>query len=140
LAARNMGALIEKATIPRVTIINVSTISAYAVSTNRAHYFMANTAMQMMTWLLADRLAEHKINVYEVCPGVIASDMTAPVKEKYDKIIAEGMSPTRRWGQPEDVAAAVAMLAGGQLPFSTGERINVDGGVHTPRLELAGSR
>ena len=90
--------------------------------------------MQMMTWLFADRLAEHGINVYEVCPGVIASDMTAPVKEKYDRLIAEGLSPIRRWGQPEDVAAAVAMLASGQLPFSTGERINVDGGFHIRRL------
>jgi 3-oxoacyl-[acyl-carrier protein] reductase len=134
LAARNMMALIEKGSIPRGTIINVSSISAYTVSTNRADYCMAKAAMQMMTWLFADRLAEHKINVYEVCPGVIASDMTAPVKEKYDRLIAEGMSPIRRWGQPEDVASAVAMLASGQLPFSTGERINVDGGFHIRRL------
>jgi NAD(P)-dependent dehydrogenase (short-subunit alcohol dehydrogenase family) len=95
---------------------------------------MAKAAMQMVTWLLADRLAENKINVYEVCPGVIASDMTAPVKEKYDRLIAEGMSPIRRWGQPGDVAAAVSMLASGALPFSTGERINVDGGFHIRRL------
>jgi NAD(P)-dependent dehydrogenase (short-subunit alcohol dehydrogenase family) len=134
LAARNMIALIEQGTIPRGTVINVSSISAYAVSTNRADYCIAKSAMQMMTWLLADRLAEHKINVYEVCPGVIASDMTAPVKEKYDALIAEGMSPIRRWGQPDDVASAVAMLASGQLPFSTGERINVDGGFHIRRL------
>jgi NAD(P)-dependent dehydrogenase (short-subunit alcohol dehydrogenase family) len=134
LAARNMIALIEKGTIPRATIINVSSISAYAVSTNRADYCMAKAAMQMMTWLLADRLAEHKINVYEICPGVIASDMTAPVKEKYDRLIADGMSPIRRWGQPEDVASAVAMLASGQLPFSTGERLNIDGGFHIRRL------
>jgi 3-oxoacyl-[acyl-carrier protein] reductase len=133
-AARNMIALVEKGTIPRGTIINVSSISAYAVSTNRADYCMAKSAMQMMTWLLADRLAEHKINVYEVCPGVITSDMTAPVKEKYDALIAEGMSPIRRWGQPEDVASAVSMLASGALPFSTGERINIDGGFHIRRL------
>jgi NAD(P)-dependent dehydrogenase (short-subunit alcohol dehydrogenase family) len=95
---------------------------------------MAKAAMQMMTWLLADRLAEHNILVYEVCPGVIASDMTAPVKEKYDRLIADGLSPIRRWGQPEDVADAVAMLARGQLGFSTGERINVDGGFHIRRL------
>jgi 3-oxoacyl-[acyl-carrier protein] reductase len=133
-AAREMIALVNRGTIARGTIVNVSSISAYAVSTNRADYCMAKAAMQMMTWLLADRLAEHRINVYEVCPGVIASDMTAPVKEKYDKLIAEGMSPIRRWGQSEDVAAAVAMLASGQLPFSTGERINVDGGFHIRRL------
>jgi NAD(P)-dependent dehydrogenase (short-subunit alcohol dehydrogenase family) len=134
LAARQMIEMIEAKTINRGTIINVSSISAYAVSTNRADYCMAKAAMQMMTWLLADRLAEENILVYEVCPGVIASDMTAPVKEKYDKLIADGMSPIRRWGQPEDVAAAVAMLAAGTLPFSTGERINVDGGFHIRRL------
>jgi NAD(P)-dependent dehydrogenase (short-subunit alcohol dehydrogenase family) len=134
LTARQMIAAQAAGTISRGTIINVSSISAYAVSTNRADYCMAKAAMQMMTWLFATRLAEHRINVYEVCPGVIASDMTAPVKEKYDKLIAEGLSPIRRWGQPEDVAAAVAMLASGQLPFSTGERINVDGGFHIRRL------
>ncbi|HEX5102434.1 MAG TPA: 3-ketoacyl-ACP reductase [Pirellulaceae bacterium] len=134
LAARKMIGLIEAQAISRGTIVNVSSISAHAASTNRADYCMAKAAMQMMTWLLADRLAEEQILVYEVCPGVIASDMTAPVKEKYDKLIADGMSPIRRWGQPEDVAAAVAMLASGALGFSTGERINVDGGVHIRRL------
>ena len=120
--------------IERGTIINVSSISAYAVSTNRGDYCMAKAAMQMMTWLLADRLAEHQINVYEVCPGVIASDMTAPVKEKYDQLIADGLAPIRRWGQPDDVATAASMLASGQLPFSTGERLNIDGGFHIRRL------
>src|SRR5438477_1422293 len=134
LAARQMIALIDAAKLPRATIINVSSISAYAISTNRADYCMAKAAMQTMTWLFADRLAEHQINVYEVCPGVIASDMTAPVKEKYDQLIADGLSPIRRWGQPEDVASAVAMLAAGQLPFSTGERINIDCGFHIRRL------
>ncbi len=134
LAARQMIPLIESKKIPRGTIINVSSISAYAVSTNRADYCMAKAAMQMMTWLLADRLAEQQINVYEICPGVIASDMTAPVKEKYDALIAEGLSPIRRWGQPDDVAAAASMLASGQLPFTTGERINIDGGFHIRRL------
>lgn len=134
LAARKMIELIEAKTIGRGTIVNVSSISAYAVSTNRADYCLAKAAMPMMTWLLADRLAEQKILVYEVCPGVIASDMTAPVKEKYDQLIESGMSPIRRWGQPEDVAGAVAMLASGALGFSTGERINVDGGFHIRRL------
>jgi NAD(P)-dependent dehydrogenase (short-subunit alcohol dehydrogenase family) len=134
LAAREMIRLVKQSQIEQGTIVNVSSISAYAVSTNRADYCIAKSAMQMMTWLLADRLAELRIRVYEVCPGVIASDMTAPVKEKYDKLIGEGMSPIRRWGQPEDVAAAVSMLAAGTLPFSTGERINVDGGFHIRRL------
>jgi NAD(P)-dependent dehydrogenase (short-subunit alcohol dehydrogenase family) len=134
LAARAMIDARQAGKIERGTIVNVSSISAYAVSTNRADYCMAKAALQMMTWLLATRLADERIYVYEVCPGVIASDMTAPVKEKYDLLIDEGLSPIRRWGQPEDVAAAVAMLAAGTLPFSTGERINVDGGFHIRRL------
>jgi 3-oxoacyl-[acyl-carrier protein] reductase len=132
--AREMIRLIKADKIERGTIVNVSSISAYAVSANRADYCIAKSAMQMMTWLLADRLAELRIRVYEVCPGVIASDMTAPVKEKYDQLIADGLSPIRRWGEPDDVAGAVAMLASGTLPFSTGERINVDGGYHIRRL------
>jgi NAD(P)-dependent dehydrogenase (short-subunit alcohol dehydrogenase family) len=133
-AAREMIRLVKQNTIQHGTIVNVSSISAYAVSTNRADYCIAKSAVRMMTWLFAERLAELRIRVYEVCPGVIASDMTAPVKEKYDKLIAEGLSPIHRWGQPEDVAAAVSMLAAGTLPFSTGERINVDGGFHIRRL------
>jgi NAD(P)-dependent dehydrogenase (short-subunit alcohol dehydrogenase family) len=115
-------------------IVNISSISAYAVSTNRADYCMAKAAMQMMTWLLADRLAEENIQVFEICPGVIASDMTAPVQAKYDRLIAEGLTPIRRWGEPADVANAVAAVVSGAFPFSTGERINVDGGFHFRRL------
>lgn len=133
-AAREMTKLIAAGTISGGTIINISSISAFAVSTNRADYCIAKSAMQMMTWLFATRLADDGIRVYEICPGVIASDMTAPVQEKYDKLIADGLSPIRRWGQPGDVAAAVAMLASGVLPFSTGERIHVDGGFHIRRL------
>ena len=133
-AAREMVKLVDSGTICRGTIINISSISGFAVSTNRGDYCIAKAAMQMMTWLFATRLADSQILVYEICPGVIASDMTAPVQEKYDKLIADGMSPIRRWGQPSDVAAAVSMLAGGALPFSTGERIHVDGGFHIQRL------
>lgn len=134
LAARSFINQIDSGEIERGTIINISSISAYATSTNRGDYCMAKAAMQMMTWLFADRLAEEKIRVYEVCPGVIDSDMTAPVKAKYDKLIADGLSPIRRWGNPDDVAKAVAMLASDALPFTTGERINVDGGFHMRRL------
>jgi NAD(P)-dependent dehydrogenase (short-subunit alcohol dehydrogenase family) len=88
----------------------------------------------MMTWLLADRLAEERIQVFEVCPGVIASDMTAPVRDKYDRLIADGLSPIRRWGTPADVAKAVVALTTDAFPFSTGDRINVDGGFHIRRL------
>jgi NAD(P)-dependent dehydrogenase (short-subunit alcohol dehydrogenase family) len=116
------------------TIVNVSSISAFAVSSNRADYCIAKSAMQMMTWLLAERLAEHGIRVFEVCPGVIESDMTAPVREKYDKLIADGLSPIRRWGTPDDVASAVAAVVSDSFPFSTGERIHVDGGFHIRRL------
>ena len=134
LAAREMIALIEAGSIERGTIVNVSSISAYAVSTDRIDYCIAKAGLQMMTWLLATRLAEEGIRVYEICPGVIASDMTAPVKEKYDHLIAEGLSPIKRWGQPDDVAKAVAAVASDAFAFSTGDRINVDGGFHVRRL------
>lgn len=111
-------------------IVNISSISSWAVSTNRGDYCMAKAAMGMMTKLYAVRLAEEKIGVYEICPGVIASDMTAPVKEKYDRLIEEGLWPIRRWGEPEDVAKAVVSIAEGAFPFSTGEVFNVDGGFH----------
>lgn len=133
-AARAMIERIRSGQIERGTIVNISSISAYAVSTNRTDYCLAKAAIPMMTWLLATRLAEEKIRVYEICPGVIASDMTAPVKEKYDALIASGLSPIRRWGQPEDVGRAVAAVVSEAFPFSTGERINVDGGFHIRRL------
>ena len=88
----------------------------------------------MMTKLFAARLAEHGINVYEIRPGVIATDMTSGVKEKYDGLIAEGAWPIRRWGEPSDIGRAVAAIASGDLPFSTGEVINVDGGFHLRTL------
>ena len=115
-------------------IITISSISGYAVSTNRGDYCLAKAALGMMTKLYAARLAEHGINVYELCPGIITSDMTAPVKGKYDKLIAEGLTPIKRWGTPEDVGKAVAAIAQDLLPFSTGEVINVDGGFHLRRL------
>ncbi len=134
LAARRMITDMQNGNTSRGTLINISSISGQAVSTNRADYCIAKAGMQMMTWLYASRLAEQKILVYEVCPGVIATDMTAPVEEKYDRLIADGLSPIRRWGQPEDVAAAVSTLSSGVFGFSTGDRINVDGGFHIRRL------
>ncbi len=118
----------------RPKIVFISSVSGYAVSTNRGDYCLAKAALGMMTKLYATRLAEHGINVFEVCPGVIASDMTAPVKEKYDKLFADGLAPIRRWGTPEDVGRAVTAIALDYLPYSTGERINVDGGFHVRRL------
>jgi 3-oxoacyl-[acyl-carrier protein] reductase len=116
-------------------IVNVTSVSAYAASVNRGDYCVAKAGLAMMTQLFAARLAEHGINVYEVRPGVIETDMTGPVKAKYDKmILEEGLTPIRRWGRPEDVAKAVVAVATDLLPFSTGEVINVDGGFHLRRL------
>ncbi len=111
-------------------IVNISSCSAYAASPSRGEYCLSKAAISMATKLYAARLAEHGIGVYEIRPGIIATDMTAAVKDKYDKLIAEGLTPIKRWGRPEDVAAAVAACAKGELKFSTGEVINVDGGFH----------
>jgi 3-oxoacyl-[acyl-carrier protein] reductase len=115
-------------------IITISSVSAYAASTNRGDYCIAKAALAMLTPLYAARLAEHGINVYEIRPGIVATDMTGPVKEKYDKLIGEGLTPIRRWGAPADVGKAVAAIVQDLLPFSTGEVINVDGGFHLRRL------
>ena len=88
----------------------------------------------MCTKLFADRLAEYGIPVFEVRPGIILTDMTAGVKEKYEKLIAEGVTPIRRFGRPEDVAACVSAAAGGDLDFATGQVLNADGGFHLRRL------
>jgi NAD(P)-dependent dehydrogenase (short-subunit alcohol dehydrogenase family) len=115
-------------------IINISSMSAYTSSVNRPEYCMSKSAISMITTLFADRLAAHDIRVYEIRPGVIRTDMTAPVAEKYDGMIADGVFPIARWGYPEDVAKAVAAFAGGAFPYSTGEIINVDGGFHLRRM------
>ena len=88
----------------------------------------------MMTKLYADRLAEYSIGVFEISPGIIATDMTSTAKNKYDKLIADGLTPIKRWGQPVDVAKAVGAIAEGRLDFCTGQVINVDGGFHLKRL------
>jgi len=134
IAARKMVELIGSGSIPDGQIINVSSVSAYAVSTNRADYCIAKAGMQMMTSQFAVRLADDRINAYEICPGVIASDMTAPVREKYDRLIADGLTPIRRWGEPSDIANAVSAIVDRKFTFSTGERFNVDGGFHLRRL------
>lgn len=115
-------------------IVTVSSISAYTASTNRGDYCVSKAALAMLTPLFASRLAEFGINVYEIRPGVIATDMTGAVREKYDKLIADGLTPIQRWGTPEDIGRAVAAIAGDAFPFSTGEVINVDGGFHLRRL------
>jgi 3-oxoacyl-[acyl-carrier protein] reductase len=115
-------------------IVNTGSMSAYTSSPSRGEYCISKAGVSMMTALYADRLAEYGIGVFEVRPGIIATDMTTPVKDKYDKLIDEGLTPTRRWGQPEDVARAVGAIAEGRLDFSTGQVINVDGGFHLRRL------
>ncbi len=118
----------------RPKIVTVSSISAYTASTNRGDYCISKAALAMLTPLFATRLAEFGINVYEVRPGIIATDMTGPVKAKYDKLIADGLTPIPRWGTPEDIGLAVAAIARDAFPFSTGEVINVDGGFHLRHL------
>src|SRR5688572_24663155 len=116
-------------------IVTISSISAYTASTNRGDYCVAKAGLSMMTQLYAARLAEHGINVYEIRPGVIETDMTGAVKARYDKLILEdGLTPIRRWGQPDDVARAVVAIANDLLPFSTGQVIDVDGGFHLRTL------
>lgn len=111
-------------------IINVSSISATAASTGRGEYCISKAGMAMSTKLFAVRLAELDIPVYEIQPGIIETAMTAGVKEKYDRRIAEGLLPQARWGQPEDVGKAAAMMVRGDIPYSTGQVLRVDGGFH----------
>lgn len=116
------------------TIINVASISSTTVSINRGEYCISKAGVSMATQLWAARLAPEGIVVYEVRPGVIATDMTAGVKQKYDQAFAQGAAPIPRWGMPDDVGGAVAQLVAGQMPYSTGDVINVDGGMHIPQL------
>jgi len=135
LAANYMVEEVKKGIGITPMIINVSSISAYAASTARGEYCISKAGIGMVTALFATRLVEYGINVYEIRPGIIATDMTAGVKEKYDRLILEeNLLPIKRWGAPEDVANAVSALCSGKLAYSTGEVINVDGGFHLRRL------
>ena len=115
-------------------ICNISSLSAYTSSTSRGEYCISKAGVTMVTKLFADRLAEYGIPVNEVRPGIISTDMTGKVQAKYDALIADGLLPIARWGQPEDVAAAVWALCSGALPYVTGQSIEVDGGFHIRRL------
>ena len=121
----------QQSTFPprRRCVVNVSSISAEFVSVNRGDYCLSKAATRMATKLWAVRLAEFGIDVYEVQPGVIRSDMTAGVTEKYDHLIAQGLTHDRRWGEPEDVGRAVACLVRGDIPYATGQVLKVDGGM-----------
>lgn len=129
LAAQWMAEQPRNAQEPRRCIINVSSISGEFVSTNRGDYCLTKAATRMATKLWAARLAEFGIDVFEIQPGVIRSDMTSGVTEKYDRLIADGLTLDRRWGEPADVGRAAAMLVRGDLPYATGQVLKIDGGM-----------
>jgi NAD(P)-dependent dehydrogenase (short-subunit alcohol dehydrogenase family) len=116
------------------TIINISSANATMVSLNRAEYCLAKTGLAMMTKLYAARLADAGVGVFEIRPGIVRTDMTAVAKERYDAAIAGGISPIKRWGEPQDIGAVAVALASGAFQFSTGDAIHVDGGLHIQRL------
>ncbi len=118
----------------RGRVVNITSISAAVASPNRAEYCISKAGLSMTTMLWATRLAEFGIDVFEVRPGVIQTDMTAPVAEKYESLIKAGLTLDRRLGMPEDVAAVVAALAAGNIPYSTGQILTVDGGLTIARL------
>ena len=118
----------------RGTIINISSCSAEVSSISRGEYCVSKAGISMLTKLYADRLAPEGILVHEVRPGVIDTPMTSAVREKYDRLIEQGVFPIARWGTPEDVAGAVSALAGDDFLYSTGDYIDVDGGFHIRRL------
>ena len=118
----------------RRAMVFITSSSAERSSTNRAEYCVSKAGLSMAARVLADRLAPHGIEVFEVRPGIIRTDMTAAVKEKYDQLIAGGLVPQRRWGETDDVARAVVALARGDFAYSTGMIVDVSGGLSIPRL------
>jgi 3-oxoacyl-[acyl-carrier protein] reductase len=116
------------------TIINVSSISATVASVNRGEYCVAKAGLSMVTQLFAVRLGEYNIPVYEIRPGIIKTDMTEKVTEKYDKLVADGLCIQARWGVPSDIGKAVAALAKGDFMYSTGQVFTIDGGLTLARL------
>jgi len=118
----------------RGTIINISSCSAEVSSVNRGEYCVSKAGISMLTKLYADRLAREGVYVHEIRPGVIKTDMTAAVTEKYDRLIGEGVFPIARWGTPDDIAEAVAAFAGDSFLYTTGNIVDVDGGFHIRRL------
>lgn len=132
--AKEMIAGLKNDPKSRPSILFISSISASVSSTSRAEYCVSKAALSMAAKIYADRLAEFGINVYEIRPGIIKTNMTAAVREKYDRLIAEGLVPQKRWGFPEDVGKAVAALAQGYFPYSTGLILEVSGGMNIRRL------
>ncbi len=132
--ARRMAAEKRPARAPHRSIVTISSVNAVTAAINRGEYCMSKSALAMMNKLFALRLAGHGVHCYEIRPGVIATEMTAPAKERYDKFIAEGNIPIARWGKPRDIGEAVATLASGALPFSTGDSFAIDGGLHIAKM------
>ena len=118
----------------RGCMINISSMNSVVVTINRGDYCMSKAGLTMVTQLWAARLAEYDIDCYEIRPGIIATDMTAPVTDKYDKLLAEGLAVEPRWGQPEDIGRVAAAMVRGDLRYATGQAITVDGGVTMVRL------
>jgi NAD(P)-dependent dehydrogenase (short-subunit alcohol dehydrogenase family) len=118
----------------RPRLVFIGSISAQASSPGRAEYCVSKAGLSMVARVLADRLAPEGLPVFEVRPGVIRTDMTAPVQQQYDAAIAGGLVPQRRWGEPEDVARVVSALARGDFDYATGLIVDVGGGIHIPRL------
>jgi 3-oxoacyl-[acyl-carrier protein] reductase len=118
----------------RGTIVNVSSCSAVVSSISRGEYCISKAGVSMLTTLYADRLAPEGIYVYEVRPGVIATDMTAAVTDKYNKMIEDGAFPIKRWGFPEDIAAAVSAFCTDKFLYTTGNYVDIDGGFHIQRM------
>jgi 3-oxoacyl-[acyl-carrier protein] reductase len=116
------------------SIVNISSVSSFVASVNRGDYCLSKAAVSMGTKLWATRLAEFDIPVYEIQPGIIQTDMTSGVTEKYDKFIADGGTLQKRWGKPSDIGKATAALARGDLPYATGQVLILDGGLTLPRL------
>ena len=133
-AAGRMMELQEKGVIETPRIVMISSISSFTSSPSRGEYCVSKAGVSMMTRLFAHRLAEYGIPVNEIQPGIIQTDMTDAVKDRYDRLIAEGLTPIQRWGRPSDVGKAVAAIALGYLDYTTGAAIPVDGGFHMHRL------
>jgi 3-oxoacyl-[acyl-carrier protein] reductase len=136
LTQRVVREMLRRGDLVNPAVVNIGSLSAYSVSTNRGDYCVSKSGLAMLTQLWALRLADHGIRVFEVRPGIIETDMTAGARERYTQLIAEGLTPIRRWGTPTDVGCAVAALVTGAIPFSTGDVLNVDGGFHLRRFPV----
>ena len=132
--ARQMVAQVRSAPGIKPSIIFITSVSVYMSSPSRAEYCLSKAALSMAAAIFADRLSEYGINVYEVRPGIIKTEMTAAVEDKYDRMIEDGLIPQRRWGLPEDVGKAVVSLVSGGFEYSTGAVIEVSGGMNIRRL------